>query len=71
MSESRRHQNPGKRERQARKRHRRAVHWSSVDGAVHGPLKVGSKHLGRTWSRILGIKSDSQSGMAVADAGNS
>lgn len=37
--------NPGKRERQARKRHRRAILYIIVGGgAVCGPLKVGRKH---------------------------
>jgi hypothetical protein len=40
----RRMSNPGKRERQARKRHRRGQIWSDIHG---GWLKVGSRHFFR------------------------
>jgi len=35
---------PGKREREARKCHRRAHEWNSQMGAVSVPLKVGHEH---------------------------
>ena len=60
MSYIRRTANPGKREREARKRHRRAVLWYTRDGAVVGPLKLGRKHLLRR------MKAD----LAVADSRN-
>lgn len=47
MSSERRHANPGKRERAARKRHRRSEVSSYYDGSVAGPYKLGRKHLGR------------------------
>lgn len=52
---------PGKRERQARKRHRRARVWSSTWGASVGWLKVGRSHSGRQLRRYVSV-------MAVADA---
>lgn len=67
MSARRRHQNPGRRERQAGKRHRRGLVWLSDWPAVQGPLKVGHRHLGRILSRHL---SDANA-LAVADAENS
>lgn len=67
MSSVRRHRNPGKRERQAGKRHRRAVVISYFDGAVHGPLKVGRKHSGRIWRRVFEL----HKALAVSDAENS
>lgn len=39
MSSTRRHGNPGKREREARKRHRRALVWCSTWGAEAGTWK--------------------------------
>jgi hypothetical protein len=49
----RRLHNPGKREREAGKRHRRAFIHSSYDGgAVTETLKLGRKHF-RRWSRSL------------------
>jgi hypothetical protein len=35
----------GMRERQAGKRHRRALYWHSMMGSVVEPLKVGRKHI--------------------------
>lgn len=69
MKGSQRYRNPGKRERQAGKRHRRArvfSNWEDV-GALHGGLKVGPKHLRRHLSRAFGF----HSALAVADAENS
>jgi hypothetical protein len=47
--------NPGKREREARKRHRRGRIWNSGMAAESAPLKLGSKkihaYVGRTLSR--------------------
>jgi hypothetical protein len=60
MSYCRRTDNPGKREREARKRHRRAVCWFYKDGAEVGPLKLGRKHLRRR------LRAD----LAVADSRN-
>lgn len=45
----RRHGNPGKREREAGKRHRRAVSYYYADGAVAVRLKLGRKH----WNRRM------------------
>lgn len=42
--------NPGKRERLAGKRHKRATIWSSNWPSGSEPLKVGSKHF-RRWIR--------------------
>ena len=56
---ARRSYNPGKREREARKRHRRARVWSSNMGADAEPLKLGRKHI-RCWIR--------HQSLAVADA---
>ena len=67
MSARRRSQNPGRRERQAGKRHRRGLVWQMGQAAVQGPLKVGHRHLGRILSRHL---SDANA-LAVADAENS
>jgi hypothetical protein len=52
MSSQRRHANPGKRERQARKRHRRALYW---EGAAAVPLKVGSKRSRRIWRNFMAV----------------
>ena len=50
MSRARRHENPGKREREAGKRHRRAlVGYYGPEGSVAVPLKLGKRHL-RRWS---------------------
>ena len=46
---------PGKRERDARKRHRRGLVWSSNMPAVSGPLKLGSKHLRRHLHAFLSV----------------
>jgi len=45
-------QTMGMRERQARKRHRRARIWNSMMGAAVDPLKVGRKHFKRFWRRF-------------------
>ena len=42
----------GLRERQARKRHRRARVWCSSMGAGVDPLRIGRKHFPR-WSRLM------------------
>lgn len=42
----------GMRERQARKRHRRAHFWYSGMGAGVDPLKVGRKHFKRICMRV-------------------
>ena len=42
--------NAGKREREARKRHRRARVWEAGMGAEAEPLKLGRKHMRRWWS---------------------
>jgi hypothetical protein len=47
MSSERRHANPGKKERQARKRHRRGSVWVSTWGSGTAPLKAGRKHMSR------------------------
>ena len=44
--------NPGKREREARKRHRRALLWQ---GAEVVPLKLGRKHLHRSLLSVLAV----------------
>lgn len=54
-----RHDNAGKREREARKRHRRARVWVASMGAEVAPLKLGRKHYQR-WLR--------QFALSVADA---
>ncbi len=51
MSSARRHANPGKRERQARKRHRRGSVWFGGWAAGAPPLKVGLKHARRVWRK--------------------
>ncbi len=55
MSLSRRTDNPGKREREARKRPRRARCWSQEAGAEAVPLKLGRKHLQRWLKRSLAV----------------
>lgn len=67
MNLSRRKYNPGKREREARKRRRRGGAWLWGAAAGHGLLKLGPKHLGRNLRRLLDVKP----GLAVADAENS
>lgn len=52
MSYSRRTANPGKREREARKRHRRARY---CDGSHDGWLKLGRKHLRRRLRAHLAV----------------
>ena len=44
---ARRNGNPGRQEREAGKRHRRARIWNSDMGAESEPLKLGRKHLSR------------------------
>lgn len=51
----RRHENPGRREREAGKRHRRAQLWRSEWGAEAGPLKLGRKHMSRETRRIFSM----------------
>lgn len=48
---ARRSGNPGRQEREAGKRHRRARVWSSDMGAGIAPLKLGRKHLNRYFRR--------------------
>lgn len=55
MSLDRRTTNPGKRERQARKRRRRALIWDSRWGAEAAPLKVGHVHSLRWARRSLAV----------------
>lgn len=52
MSSQRRNDNPGKRERAAGKRHRRA---RFITGAMSDWLKVGSKHSGRRIRHVLAV----------------
>ena len=52
MSLSRRTTNPGRREREARKRHRRA---RSYFGSHDGWLKLGRKHLRRELKKHLAV----------------
>jgi hypothetical protein len=47
----RRSGNPGRQEREAGKRHRRARVWNSGMGAEVEPLKLGRKHLSRYYRR--------------------
>lgn len=47
--------NPGKREREAGKRHRRACVWTTDMGAATKPLKLGRKHSMRHMRRWLGV----------------
>ncbi len=54
-----RYSNPGKHEREARKRHRRARVWSSHMGAEAEPLKLGRKHFQR-WLKQSLIVADSR-----------
>ena len=62
MSGVRRHENPGKRERQARKRHRRARYWDSSMGAEAAPLKVGPVHCRRIARDYLAVADSRKSG---------
>ena len=55
MSSVRRHGNPGRREREARKRHRRASLWMSEWGAATEPLKLGREHFGRITRQTLAV----------------
>lgn len=57
MSAERRHENPGRRERAARRRHRRGECFAVIDGTVIGPHKLGRKKMGR-WNPL---KSSSES----------
>lgn len=69
MSFERRHGNPGKREREARKRHRRGRVWSSTMPAASAPLKVGRTHFGRLDSKIAKLwRARSAEDMAVAES---
>lgn len=69
MGYERRHRNPGRRERAAGKRHRRAVIQSHVDGAVLGPLKAGSRHMCRHWKRVRFLSAAvARGGMTVAES---
>jgi len=66
MSSERRHSNPGRREREARKRHRHGSTWSNRPGDVAGdtPLKLGAKKMLRNmlWTPI-----SQESALAVAE----
>jgi len=62
MSLERRTINPGRRERQARKRHRRAIIWSSRWGAEAEPLKVSHRHRGRLFGLILAVSDSRNAG---------
>ena len=59
---SKRSGNPGKREREARKRHRRARVWTSGMGAEAAPLKLGRTHLGRRLVSLLSVADSRKSG---------
>ena len=61
-----RHDNAGKREREARKRHRRAVVVTWPDGTEAVRLKLGRKHMQRWWRRH--VRALSRGFHAVADA---
>ncbi len=43
----------GKREREARKRHRRASYWNSSWGTGSKSLKLGHKHIQRCLRQVL------------------
>lgn len=55
MSIERRTTNPGKRERMARKRHRRTLFWWGGWPSGTAPLKLGSKHLTREFKKSLAV----------------
>ena len=55
MGMLRRIRNPGKRERLAGKRYRRASVWCSNWGAETSPLKRGSRHFMRGFRRYLAV----------------
>lgn len=55
MSFMRRMTNSGRREREAKKRHRRARAWLSGMGAEAAPLKLGHKHFRRWIKRSLAV----------------
>jgi len=65
MSSERRHRNPGKREREAGKRHGRARIWCSNWGSGAVPLKRGSRHFGRGYRRALAVADSRKSGGAI------
>lgn len=60
--------NPGKRERVARKRSKRARVWSFSMGAEAVPLKLGRKHFQRWLNRNLAV-ADSRKVRGTARAG--
>lgn len=60
-----RHDNAGKREREARKRHRRARVWVSSMGAEAEPLKLGRKHMQRYWRRFHAVADAEKPGASV------
>ena len=62
LSLIRRTTNPGRRERQAGKRRRRARYWSSNMGAVADPLKFGPKHFRRFLRRDLAVVDSRKTG---------
>jgi len=62
MSLDRRTTNPGKREREAGKRHRRARIWTSGMGAEAAPLKLGSRHFQRWVKRSLAVADSRKAG---------
>ena len=62
MSIERRTTNPGRREREARKRNRRALYWSSSWGAEAEPLKLGRKHADRHFKIILAVADSRNAG---------
>ena len=62
MSLERRTINPGRRERRARKRHRRAIIWFSRWGAEAEPLKVSHRHRGRLFGLILAVSDSRNAG---------
>jgi hypothetical protein len=62
MSLDRRTTNPGKREREARKRLRRGLVWSSDMAPGTAPLKLGHEHIRRWAKRSLAV-ADSRKGL--------
>ena len=47
------HHSRGKREREARKRHRRGTYWNSSMPADSEPLKLGHKHTMRAMRDVM------------------
>lgn len=60
-----RRNNAGKREREARKRHRRAVVVTWPDGTEAVRLKLGRKHMQRWWRRFHAVADAEKPGESV------